>query len=1004
MAYDAPVMARSPTSRLAAIVLAALLCAGCGERAGNIAVASSGTQFTVEGRPGHDHLYMDLQGMLWRLPIAGGNAVALSGPDDDIRRPRLSPDGTRLVYQTFANGSWDIGLMNVDGSGRRLLTDGPHDHRTPEWAPDGDAVFFASDRSGNYDIWVLFPEANAMAPVTSHPADDYAPSFAATGLAFVSERAGNPGLYWWTNDAGGQEPVLLAKPPASQLQPPRVSPDGTRVAYVQAVKRNPFPNVAVSELVVRNIDTGDEQVLATEGADLFSAAPAWLDDDTLVYTADGGIRQIKVATGDTATINFRAELPLQAASVSLTTPLAFTQREEPALGIVDPVVLADGRIVFNALGDLWSQAPDGTLQQLTDDAFAERDPGVSPDGKSLTYIGDRGNSMQVWIRDMETGAARRVTDRSSGPRYPTFSPDGGQLAYLQVGPIGTKDFSLRVLDLATGETRRLRNAPKVWPGRLSWSADGTHILLAELATTSRRFGYGANGLVRVNVAEDFIVPAPLPDDLVPDAGPVISPDGSQLALVVDGALWRVPVNPDGSLAGAPKRVLDELAESPAWTADSREIVTLTNRGLESVDVDTGERVARNPALSWVPAAPDGRRLVHAGRLFDGTANAYRNDIDIVIDGARIVAVDDHAEHPTDIQVIDASDQVVLAGLVDHHAHFQPHQGEWVGRAWLAFGVTTVVEPGGLPYESREHMESWASGQRPGPRLVFAGPQLDGSRRTFYFASHINSERRLRWELERGKRLGYGLLKTYTRLAPELQARAVTLGHELGLPVTAHAAFRNLGFGGQRIEHLRGSSRLSFSSKQTSILNTYEDVDQILIQSGASLTPTVVVAGGFVDYALRHPEMADNPQYVALYTPAYRRGVASLNVLVGRNIGLVRHSLDNARASIKRLHDAGVQIVAGTDSPIFPYGLALIVELANYVEAGLTPADALRTATVNAAAAMGAADQIGTIRPGTLADLVITNGDPLTDVTALMNLTGVMKNGRYYPLDELLAGP
>ncbi|MHA1159183.1 MAG: amidohydrolase, partial [Alphaproteobacteria bacterium] len=138
-------------------------------------------------------------------------------------------------------------------------------------------------------------------------------------------------------------------------------------------------------------------------------------------------------------------------------------------------------------------------------------------------------------------------------------------------------------------------------------------------------------------------------------------------------------------------------------------------------------------------------------------------------GARIVAVEPHRERGGDRQIafIDASDKTVVPGLVDHHVHFEPHKGEWVGRAWLGFGVTTVVEPGGLPYESREIMEAWSSGRRAGPRLVFAGPQLDGSRRHFHFATHINSDRRLAWELDRAERLGYGLIKTYTRLPPAL---------------------------------------------------------------------------------------------------------------------------------------------------------------------------------------------------------------------------------------------
>jgi hypothetical protein len=536
---------------------------------------------------------------------------------------------------------------------------------------------------------------------------------------------------------------------------------------------------------------------------------------------------------------------------------------------------------------------------------------------------------------------------------------------------------------------------------MSWSADGTSVTVAELHKTGRTSD-GRNRLVRININADTTDVVELPEGITPDAGPAAAPDGLQLALIIDGQLWRLPVTPEGAAAGAPELVLDGLVESPAWSADGAELLVLGARGLELVAIAGAKRTPRNPTKTWRPAGGNGRQLIHAGRLWDGEKDTYISEVDIVIDGTRITEVRPHAAHPAGIAVIDAAGHTVLPGLIDHHVHFEPHKGEWVGRSLLAFGVTTAVEPGGLPYESREHLESWLSGRRLGPRLVFAGPQLDGARRTFYFASHINSEERLRRELERGNRLGYGLLKTYRRMKPELQARTVELAHQRGLPVTAHAALRNIGFGGDRTEHLRGSSREAFSSKQSDLLHSYSDIRAIYSAPGVSLTPTLVNQGGFFDFALGNARELDSiNQYVALYTPAYRGNLDAFTQMVSRNIALIRTGLDNADDTLKALDDAGVNIVAGTDSPIFPYGLALIIELQNYVDAGLTPAAALRTATSNAAKAMGAADEVGSISAGKLADLVIVQGDPLKRITDLFDVHGVMLNGRYRPIDQLL---
>jgi len=139
----------------------------------------------------------------------------------------------------------------------------------------------------------------------------------------------------------------------------------------------------------------------------------------------------------------------------------------------------------------------------------------------------------------------------------------------------------------------------------------------------------------------------------------------------------------------------------------------------------------------------------------------------------------------------------------------------------------------------------------------------------------------------------------------------------------------------------------------------------------------------------------------LYTATERQGLAAFGRIVGRNIDLIRRGLRNAQTALKQLHTGGATIIAGTDSPIFPYGLALISELESYVAAGLTPAEALQTATSAAAQEMGAAESIGTLDAGMLADMVIIDGDPLTNINDLLNVTGVLKNGEYHSLDELL---
>ncbi len=102
--------------------------------------------------------------------------------------------------------------------------------------------------------------------------------------------------------------------------------------------------------------------------------------------------------------------------------------------------------------------------------------------------------------------------------------------------------------------------------------------------------------------------------------------------------------------------------------------------------------------------------------------------------------------------------------------------------------------------------------------------------------------------------------------------------------------------------------------------------------------------------------------------------------------------------------AGGRVIAGTDSPINPYGLSLLLELEHYVRGGLSPAEAIRTATAVPAEAMGLGEDLGTIEVGKLADLIVVDGNPLTNITDLRRTRRVVKDGVVHEMDALLQGP
>ena len=226
-----------------------------------------------------------------------------------------------------------------------------------------------------------------------------------------------------------------------------------------------------------------------------------------------------------------------------------------------------------------------------------------------------------------------------------------------------------------------------------------------------------------------------------------------------------------------------------------------------------------------------------------------------------------------------------------------------------------------------------------------------------------------------------------------EARAIRGGHRLGLPVSSHEIWPAFALGGDRVEHLRGTSRLGWSAKQSDSLRMYGDAVQIV---GQVRRHDRAHARGGRGLPRRAAPLSRARCPAPVRPVLFRRGPPGAAGAGGTRrpqAGSVRlRASANARRSLRDLAASGARVVAGTDAPIFPYGLSLLAELRAFRDAGL-PADAvLRAATSDAAAAIGAGDQLGRLAPGMLADLLIVAGDPLADPLELARVEMVITNG------------
>jgi hypothetical protein len=217
---------------------------------------------------------------------------------------------------------------------------------------------------------------------------------------------------------------------------------------------------------------------------------------------------------------------------------------------------------------------------------------------------------------------------------------------------------------------------------------------------------------------------------------------------------------------------------------------------------------------------------------------------------------------------------------------------------------------------------------------------------------------------------------------------------MGVPVATHEIYPAAFVGVDATEHLGATSRRGYSPKQGPLAHFYGDVIALFGESRRTITPTNFGALSFFTKA--HPEAASDPR-LAFY-PHWAQesvrgpGEAGLAAVAGP----VPHA--NNADGIRRLYKAGARIVAGTDTPI---AINLHAEIASYVDAGLTPFQALQAATSVPADVLGL--DAGVIAPGKLADIALVEGDPLKDISATAKVREVVSNGRVFEVTDLIAG-
>lgn len=613
-------------------------------------------------------------------------------------------------------------------------------------------------------------------------------------------------------------------------------------------------------------------------------------------------------------------------------------------------VAPDGRLITDLLGGLWLiPSNGGEAQALATGQRSAQRPRWSADGTRLIFATNTAERSSLWLYDVEQQEGRAISTDYHADYDPDWHPDGTRIVFSSARD--EQGLDLWEADINTGSSWRMTSLPgdETEP---AWSANGENLAYVhrqanEWRLVLKRRGQPAETLAR---STDRI------------AAPSWRPDGSlltwlqetsdgwvvQMTILAQPRLTRTLISgEDFFIAPVAWRNRQEMIYAAggklrrrdfnSWT--SRNIPFHANVGSASGFASPRATVRRLPEIPQ----PAGRRILRATRLFDGLGSAVRENQDIVIDGGVIAAVEPRRTR-TDGIVIDLGEATVMAGYIDSYARLDAATHPSMGPLLLGLGVTTLISD---HPRAAELNATWSGKPLPGPRVLPAAA-IDS-------ASH---EKPYPWLITL-----HGDMTTGTRFRD-----AVHGWQKRGVAVLADSWQAALGSGAAL---LLGTDTRPASPRGVH----YQDVQ---LASGVG---AITFVSGLAD--------------------ASTGGLDDiLQNRVARAIG--------AQARIKRrfarpphLTAAAPLLVLGSAPNGLPPGIALHAEFRALADAGLRNEQVLRTAGVNAAAALGFGLQLGRVTRGAAADLLVIDGNPLTTIDDTLKIIGVVRNGRFYSVSGLL---